>query len=134
MPGPVEEAQATKDIYAGAVGTAVADAIASGGTGGGVDTVANEGAFTATGADATGATANRLLAANASRKRLMVVNDSNQDCYLRYGALAVTTSAYTVKLPAGGTSLVDDKWLGEVRGIMGAAITVGAVRYSEQTA
>jgi hypothetical protein len=121
------DAQTTAPIY----GQAFADAMAGGA--GGLDTIAHEGTFTATGADAGGATANRLLAANASRGRFEVWNFSDQILYVRLGTTAVSATSWTRQFPPGGTGMVDDKWRGEVRVFIPAAITTGQIRFSEQT-
>lgn len=68
---------------------------------------------------ASSATSVTLVSANPNRKGLIVVNDSNETLYLKYGATASSTS-YTVKLLTGDTwemtphllytGIIDGKW------------------------
>lgn len=85
-----------------------------------------EGAFTSV-ADA------QILAADAARKSFSISNDSDQVLFIRYGAGAVTTAVYRVRIPPGGF-YSDDGWSGEVRGILAGAIGAGQVRFSAEAA
>jgi hypothetical protein len=86
--------------------------------------VPTEGSFTSV-ADA------QILAASAARKSFSISNDSDQVLFIRYGATAVTTSAYRVRIPPGAL-YTEDGWSGEVRGILAGAIGAGQVRYSAE--
>ena len=66
-----------------------------------------------------------LLAANVDRTGAILVNDSPNPCYAKFGATA-TTSDYTVKIPARGyyevpfayTGIIDGIWTGAATGAM----------------
>ena len=69
----------------------------------------------------TSANSVTLLAANANRKALRVVNASNRDMYINFGATA-TLASYLAKLPKMPTSGIpsayeDDNYTGVVSGI-----------------
>lgn len=103
-------------------------------------TVTNSGTFvvqntsaraaTATLANVSGSASNvTLQASNASRRMLIVMNDSTAILYVKYGATATSTS-YTYKLEAG-ESLREDMYTGIVDGIWASA--TGAARMTELT-
>lgn len=71
-----------------------------------------------------------LLASNANRRRVVIVNDSTSALYVKFGATASATS-YTYFLAAGDTyeSPVLDKYTGIIDGIWAAAN--GAARITE---
>jgi hypothetical protein len=73
----------------------------------------------------------QILASSARRLSFSISNDSDQVLFIGYGATAVTTSAYRVRIPPGGF-YTDDGWSGEVRGILAGAIGSGQVRYSAE--
>lgn len=75
-----------------------------------------------------GTTAAQVLAANASRKRVMLQNVGTTRIYIAYGSTNPTTSAFHVALPAGGSAgdgssqmISDDMWQGAIRAISSAA-------------
>ena len=80
----------------------------------------------------------QLLAANASRKMAVIVNDSDQDLYVGLGAAAVTTSDYSYFLPRTSGNQKSQMELplpvftGEIRGIW-SANSSGAARVTELT-
>ena len=71
-----------------------------------------------------------LLAGNASRRRVVIVNDSTSKLYVKFGATA-SASSYTYLLAAGDTyeSPVLDKYTGVIDGIWVSAN--GAARITE---
>ena len=75
-----------------------------------------------------------ILAANASRSKFSVFNDSTATLYLAAGAAAATTSNYTVRVPPN--SYYEDDFIqytGEVRGIWDTDPGTGAARITEYT-
>lgn len=68
---------------------------------------------------ASSASSVTLLAANTSRKEVVVYNDSTQVLYVKYGTTA-STSSYTVQLNPGDT-LVEDRYNGRIDGIWASA-------------
>lgn len=73
-----------------------------------------------------------LLAANAARKGGLVFNDSTANLFLGLTAAAVSQTAYTVKIPAGGLfELPWPVWTGQLTGTWDAAN--GAARITELT-
>lgn len=75
------------------------------------------------------ATSVTLFSSNASARGRMVVNDSQYDCYVKFGTTASTTS-YTVKLGAGGYyEFPEPVYTGRVDAIWTAAS--GAARTTE---
>ena len=83
--------------------------------------------------DFTSTSSTQLFAPSGKARRLMVVNDSDVDCYLRYGTDAASTTAYTVKLPAGGTLWTDDQWANAVQAILSGTPSSGKVLAAELT-
>ena len=73
-----------------------------------------------------------VVAANPSRRALIIVNDSTAILYLKFGATASATS-YSVKLIAGETynSPINHIYTGIIDGIWAAAN--GAARVTELT-
>ena len=73
-----------------------------------------------------------VVAANSSRRALIIVNDSTAILYLKFGATA-TTSSYSIKLIAGATyeTPVSHIYTGIIDGIWAAAN--GAARVTELT-
>lgn len=71
----------------------------------------------------TATTSTTVLTADSTRVGYLARNDSNVDLYLRRGAAAVSTSNYSVKVPAGGTLWWDDTWKGEVRALLSGTPT-----------
>lgn len=70
-----------------------------------------------------------LLAENADRIGVLVVNDSTATLYLKYGATA-STSSYTVKLEPGSYwEMPQPIWVGIIDGIWSSAN--GAARITE---
>jgi hypothetical protein len=83
---------------------------------------------------ASSASSVTIQAANTSRRKLVVINDSaSATLYLRFNASAATTANHTYQLLAGETLIEDGPGLytGEVRGIWSAA--VGNARVTEFT-
>lgn len=77
-------------------------------------------------------TSTTLLAANAARKQGIFFNDSTANLYLGLTASAVSTTSFTVKIPAAGYfELPWPVWTGQVTGIWDAA--AGNVRVTELT-
>ena len=75
-----------------------------------------------------------LLAANASRKRFIIVNDSSAKLYVGYGASAVTTTDYSIPIAAGGSYVSDEyEYSGELRGIWASDPNDGGARVTEIT-
>lgn len=73
----------------------------------------------------------QLLAANTSRKGLIVMNDSTADMLLKFGTTASSTS-FTYRVPAGGTlELASPIYTGRIDAIWTAAS--GAARCTELT-
>lgn len=73
-----------------------------------------------------------LLASTATRKGVMVTNDSSSILYLKYGATASTTS-FTVMIAAGGYwEMPEPIFTGALDGIWSADST-GAARITELT-
>ena len=73
-----------------------------------------------------------LLAANTTRSGVILVNDSGEILYLKYGATASLTS-FTYKIAAGGTwEMPEPIYLGAIDGIW-AANGAGAARITELT-
>jgi hypothetical protein len=75
---------------------------------------------------ASGIASAAALAANAARKGVIAVNTDANDCFLKYGAAASTTS-FTVKIVAGGmwvmpapvyTGQIDIIWAGDGTGAL----------------
>jgi len=79
---------------------------------------------------AASATSVTLLAANASRQRIVIVNDSTSNLYIKFGATASSTS-FTYLLFQQDTyeSPVSGEYLGIIDGIWDSAI--GSARISE---
>lgn len=78
------------------------------------------------------ASSTSLLASTATRKGVMVTNDSTSDLYLKYGATASATS-FTVKIAAGGYwEMPEPIFTGALDGIWSADST-GAARITELT-
>lgn len=100
----------------------------------GTVTVAEQKASTATLSNVNDSGSNQdLLAANANRLGVMIVNDSDQDLYLKYGNAATATS-YTAVLPAGSYwEMPKPIYTGDIDGIW-AADGTGAARITELTA
>jgi len=73
-----------------------------------------------------------VVAANSSRRALIIVNDSTAILYLKFGATA-TTSSYSVKLIAGETynSPIANVYTGIIDGIWASAN--GNARVTELT-
>ena len=72
-----------------------------------------------------GSTSTNVLAANASRKKAIIVNDSNETIYLKYGTGATANSG--IRLNANGGSLEEDVYTGIITGICasgGKVVTV----------
>jgi hypothetical protein len=87
-------------------------------------------ASTATLANVSGSASSvTLQASNASRRALIVVNDSTAICYVKYGSSAATDS-YTHKLHEG-ESFREEVYSGIVTGIWASA--TGAARMTEIT-
>ena len=81
---------------------------------------------------ADSASSQTILAANTGRIRATIVNDSTEILYLRESSSAATTTAYTWKVPAGATVIIDD-YNGALTGIW-AANGSGQATVSEVTA
>ena len=62
-----------------------------------------------------GATSTTVLALNADRKEAILVNDSDEDIYLKYGSGATMNSG--IRLNAQGGSLVEDQYTGIITAI-----------------
>ncbi len=63
-----------------------------------------------------------IVAANAARRQVLVVNDGNAELFLAFGATA-TTSAYSVLVPRNSQwSSVLDSYTGEISGIWPVAV------------
>jgi hypothetical protein len=73
----------------------------------------------------------QLLASNTSRVSAKFFNESTSILYLAEGS-AVSTTSYTVQIPAGGFYVTED-YNGEIRGIWSADTASGAVRITELT-
>jgi len=73
-----------------------------------------------------------IIASNSSRRRLIIVNDSTANLYLKFGATASTTS-YTVLLNAGDTyeSPIFAVYTGIIDGIWSSA--TGSARITEMS-
>lgn len=71
---------------------------------------------------ASSASSTTLLAANASRTRVIIYNESTADLYVKFGATASATS-YTTKLGPGDTYESPTDWVytGVIDGIWSAA-------------
>ena len=72
-----------------------------------------------------------LIAANAKRRRVIIVNDSTEILYVKYGATA-TTDDWTRRLQAG-EEMQEDVYTGQIDGIW-AANASGKARVTEITA
>jgi len=78
------------------------------------------------------ASSTTLAAANTARLGLFLFNDSNKDCFIKYGTTASVTS-FTVKLPPEGHHFIDGPiYNGRVDGIWSSAN--GFMRVTELTA
>jgi hypothetical protein len=62
-----------------------------------------------------GATSTTVLAANSSRSEAIIVNDSNETVYLKYGSGAEVNKG--IRLNASGGSVTEDKYTGIITGI-----------------
>ena len=72
-----------------------------------------------------------LVASNASRKGLIIVNESSATLYAKYGATA-SLSSYTVAIPGYGTGVMQAPiYTGQVDGIWSADTSSGAARITE---
>lgn len=69
---------------------------------------------------AASATSTTVLAANSNRRGATIWNESTATLYLKFGATASTT-AFTVKLSAGGYYEVPFNYTGVISGIWSAA-------------
>jgi hypothetical protein len=72
-----------------------------------------------------GSSSTTVLAANADRKEAILVNDSDEEMYLKYGTTAVANSG--IRLNAYGGNLVETVYTGIITGICasgGKVITV----------
>lgn len=72
----------------------------------------------------------KLLDPAATRVSLRIRNDSNVDLYVRWGASAVSTTNYDVKLPSGGTLWDEPTWKGQAQYLLSGAPT-GDVSFVE---
>jgi hypothetical protein len=61
-------------------------------------------------------TSTQLIAANASRKKLLLHNNSTSDCFVKYGTAASSTS-YTFFFPSGAQTTIDNS---ETNGVVHA--------------
>jgi len=78
------------------------------------------------------ATSVLVLAANALRKTVIIVNDSTQILHLVLGATVASTTNFSIRLLAGGfTTFTGADYSGEVRGIWASAN--GFARVTETT-
>lgn len=80
---------------------------------------------------AASATSVTLLAANTSRKDSVIYNDSTANLYVGLGAVAVSTSSFTVLVAGGGYYEVPYGYTGEIRGLWSSA--TGSARVTELT-
>jgi len=69
-----------------------------------------------------------LLAANTSRREVIIRNDTNQDLYIAHGGTATLSSA--VKLKKGDT-YIEDKYTGIISGIWDAVAGGGNAQITE---
>jgi hypothetical protein len=58
----------------------------------------------------------QIVAANANRKVIVIVNNSNQDVFLRYGTGTPLVNN-GIRLNANGGALVEDRWTGIISGV-----------------
>lgn len=72
-----------------------------------------------------------VLAANTARKGATIFNESTAILYLGLGTTAVSTTSYTVQVPAGGYYEVPFSFSGQIRGYWAAAN--GSARVTELT-
>lgn len=83
--------------------------------------VADSPATTATARAVTAVTTSaQLLAINTNRKGVTLFNDSTADLFIEFG-LTASTTAYTVKIPAGGYYELPFPYTGVISGIWSAA-------------
>ena len=72
---------------------------------------------------AAAVTSTVILAANASRKQVLVFNDSSANLYLGLTSSAVSVTSYTVKISPGGYYEVPwPVWTGQLTGLWDAAL------------
>jgi hypothetical protein len=97
------------------------------------------GTVSAAGPTAIGASSVQLLAANTSRKRLILQNVGTTRVYILFGAGTASSSNYHISLPAGGNAndgsspiYSDTLWTGAIQAISSAA--GGEVQAMEFTA
>jgi hypothetical protein len=64
------------------------------------------------GAITVGSSSTSVVSANADRKRIIMVNDSDEPIYLAYGEAAVMNQG--IRLNASGGAMIDDIWLGTI--------------------
>ena len=64
-----------------------------------------------------GASSTQVLAANSSRKLLILVNDSDEDIYIALGATATLNSGIRLNKKGGSLTLDDPKYTGVVNAI-----------------
>jgi len=67
------------------------------------------------GAVTIGNTDTAIVGANADRKEIILVNDSDEPMYLAYGEAAVMNQG--IRLNAHGGSIVETVWTGAIKGI-----------------
>lgn len=81
------------------------------------------------------ATAVSLIAANTSRKGLVITNDSSAVLFVGYGTVDPTTTDYTFTILSGGTWEMDQAKLftGQLKGLWGSDPNDGAARITELT-
>jgi hypothetical protein len=64
------------------------------------------------GAVTVGSSSTAVVSANTNRKRIIMVNDSDEPIYLAYGEAAVMNQG--IRLNASGGAMIDDIWLGTI--------------------
>ncbi len=79
--------------------------------------VTDRGATGTTSRVATSTTRVTLVASNASRKQVIIVNEALTPLYVKYGGTATTTS-YAFQLAAQST-LIEDNYTGQIDAILG---------------
>jgi len=96
-----------------------------------VDVTRGAGGNTATLSNVSGSASNvTLLAANAARQKVLIVNDSTATLYLKFGATASSTS-YSVPPLGPGDCWEEEHYRGQIDGIWTSA--AGAARITEVT-
>lgn len=93
-------------------------------TGQDVDSVKVSTAGTSTGVS-VGSASTTVLAANTARKAAIIVNDSDETIYLKYGTTAVANSG--IRLNANGGAVREEMYTGIITGICASGSKVVTV-------